>query len=517
VFTGSVTAQQLACDKLQQIVNVAAADSAFKSLRGAEKENKFSKSKEYEGTAMLWQPDGYIVQGQYIEYDGEEHHYIYHAIYGDGSTGEAEKEGTKKIVKMLSDCLGSGWLLKTDTEVILGESRTVYYLKNTSNYVVVKILNLIDTDIECYNDSKNSTPQCIAGDCSNNFGSIHFFTEDTYSGTFIDGTLSGVGNLNWHSTKMTYQGSFIDNQLAGYGGLYDENNRLVKKGFFFKGDTVSVNRYKDGCQFGDCQNGFGLKMNFNAIYVGNFKDGYPDGLGETIFGNGDDEFVHFGYYKMDHENDKGIFVESKGKYTFWHDIAGKPKGEYEVDYIDKTSLQFSGNDNLSSYFDEDNILTKSGTMVNNVFTEKNDPVYLNLKAAAKSLKEFYSYRQTGYKEIRGEQGKLLKTLGMEGGYQSSLLFQKIYKTSIDVDHNRYYFVTVSLSGNSADKTKWTGLYNKYYDIINNALGNRWRAVTDEGKAGIKKNKGFLALQNIFDKSKIVNLSLDEKGVQMEIH
>jgi hypothetical protein len=507
-------AQQLSCDNLQQIIKVAAGDSTFQSLRGAEKENKYGKSKEYEGTVMLWHPDGYIIQGQYIEYIDLEHHYAYHSVFDAGATGTSAKEETKTIVKMLTDCLGNGWLLKTDLQLILGDSTLVYYLKNTSNYVVLKIMNLAGaTHIDCYNDNKNSVPECIYGDCGDYFGSMHFFSEDTYSGTFIDGSLSGAGRLNWYSTKTAYEGSFIDNQIAGSGTMYNENNQAVQTGIFFKGNPVKVDMSNSGCQFGECQTGFGLKILFNAVYIGNFKDGLPDGLGETI----SDTTVYYGYYQKGQGVGKGILINSKGNYTFGNYVNAVAKGKYEVDFVDKTSLEANASDHTSNFFDENNILTKSGIGTDNAFVENTDVAYLNLKACAKSLKDFYGYRQTGYKEIRGEQNRLLKNLGMQGGYKSTLLFQKIYEASIDVDHNKYYYVTVYISGKSADKTKWVSLYNKYYDNLNNALGNRWKAVTDEGEASLKKNKSSLILQNVFDKSKMINLSINEGGVQMEIH
>src|SRR5437588_1456615 len=217
---GVAKAQELNCDKLREIVNMTASDSTLQSLRGEEKTNKYGKAKEYESPAMLWKPDGYSVNGQYIEYDEFSHRYVYNSIFDDGSTGGAEKELAKKITKMLTDCLGDGWIMKTGIGV-LGD--TVTYLKNATNYVVIEINNEIGTTVQCYNDKRNSAPKCITGDCGNYWGNLLFFTGDAYAGTFIDGTLSGMGRVDWYATKMSYEGSFVGGQLAGYGAMYDQN------------------------------------------------------------------------------------------------------------------------------------------------------------------------------------------------------------------------------------------------------------------------------------------------------
>src|SRR5262249_25333027 len=144
---------------------------------------------------------------------------------------------------------------------------TITYLKNTSNYVVIRIDGAADVNIECYNDRKGSTPQCITGDCGNYAGQLRFFSEDTYTGTFIDGSLSGFGTATWYASKNRYEGSFIDSQLAGYGTLYDANDKILKQGFFFKGDTATFIRNKEGCQLGNCQDGFGAKMISGDVYI----------------------------------------------------------------------------------------------------------------------------------------------------------------------------------------------------------------------------------------------------------
>jgi hypothetical protein len=160
--------------------------------------------------------------------------------------------------------------------------------------------------------------------------------------------------------------------------MYDENNKAIKTGFFFKGDTVAIDQYKSGCQAGDCQNGFGVKFIIDNIYIGNFKDGQPDGLGETIIGSGETQAVYFGHYKNGHSDGKGIFVNHKGNYTFGNYADMVARGKYEVDLTDRTTIQANATDNTSSFYDENNILTKAGTGVD-AFIENTTLAYLNLK------------------------------------------------------------------------------------------------------------------------------------------
>jgi len=509
-ISGIAQAQEISCENLQQVIKLAGQDPTLKAVTGSiVKAAKGDESAQYTALIPIWKLGE--VYGQAIYQGKYNHDYEYEAYSSSQGSGKEEMDAALKAIRA---CVGNSWVVKTEKD---GLGDTLTYFKNPADFVVIDIVNHDGMVVlDCYNDSKHSAPECTTGSCDNYWGSIHFFTEDNYGGTFIDGTLSGIGRVNWYSTRKWYQGSFIDNQLAGFGTMYDENNKVIKTGFFFNGDTVTIDQYKSGCQFGDCQNGFGVKIISNNIYIGNFKGGVPEGLGETVIRSGETQAAYFGHYVNGHCDGKGIFVNHKGNYTFGNYADMVARGKYEVDMTDRTTIQANTTDNTSSFFDENNILTKAGTGVD-AFVENTSPSYLNLKAAAKSVRQFYAYRPGGYKEIKGEQSKLLKNLGLQGGYKCSLLFQKLYDATIDADHNNYYFVTVYLSGKSPGKLQWINIYNKYYDILRKALGNRWKVITDGGKANAAKPSVSLVCQNIFDKTQSINLSYEQRGVQMEIH
>ncbi len=505
---GVATAQQLSCDKLQQIIQVAAADSTFQSLKGTEKISANGKIKEYDPLITLWAAND-LHQSQFISYNSYSQHVTYDAYLDFEGDEVLAKQAASNIKNKFHDCLTINWILKSEKNA-RGDS--VFHFKNKANFVVIEIESVSGSVlIECYNDSRDSFPVCVSGDCNSFYGTRHYFNEDTYTGTAIDGSLSGVGNISWYSLGMHYEGSFIDNQASGYGTMYYKD-QVLSTGMHFKGDPFTVDTTKKGCQAGNCETGFGLKVLDGGIYIGNFKDGLFDGLGQSIT----PKVTFYGYFQKNVINGKGITVKNTGEYTFATYANGRPSGMYEKVLADKTSIEANADDGTGSMFDAENILIKSGTWIKGVFTESTGDTYLYTKALAQSIRDFSAYRPTGYKAIRGEQNKLLKSIGAEG-YKSTLLFMGMYDTRIGVDGKNYYYVTFNLSSKSPDKTKWVNVYNNYYNILNKAIGRYWGTNVDNGYAAAGKKNTSIEFQNLFNKTRLIKLSLSERGVEMEMH
>ena len=192
----STIAQELSCANVKEIVKIVAEDSTLHSITGAEIESKFAKVKEYKALRMFWTTADEM-KDQYIRYSKDSHSYSYHAfMITEGTSG---KEEAKNMEQSFKSCLGNDWFVKTEVN---SSADSVYYLKNTATYVVIKIWSPIgDVLIECYNDSKNAD-ECVMGDCDSYFGSRHYFTDDIYNGTFLDGSLTGVGRIAWYRLKM---------------------------------------------------------------------------------------------------------------------------------------------------------------------------------------------------------------------------------------------------------------------------------------------------------------------------
>jgi len=515
-FNNYTKAQVLSCENLQAIVKAIAKDSTLKTIKGEMiKEAMDGDSAQYMSLIPIWD---YLddLHGEYIRYDKTLATFVYNA-YSINQVTVKEEKG--RAIKALENCLGTEWISQTAIDEF---HDSITYFKNPASYLTISIGNHEGSmQIKCYHEPKNISPVCVSGDCHNFYGGIRFSNNDTYTGTFIDGTLSGIGHANWYAAKKGYQGSFIDNQLAGYGTVYDENKQVVKKGFFFNGDTVILDRQKSGCQYGDCEDGFGVKLTLNDsyiyadVYIGYFKGGLPEGLGETVTGWRNTQTMFFGHYKKGIADGTGIFIDYNGNMTFGDYINKIANGNYLTALPDKTVIQGNYNDNTLSYFDENNILTKAGK-IRLAFVENTDPVYLETKAAAKSIKKFYNYRQSDYKEIFGGPAGVLNDPNVDR-YKSKMLFQDLFETNIITDYSVNLYVTVNLSGKSTDKLTWIKLYNKYYKILDKALGNQWRAATDNGLAGTQRLSSTIVLRNIFDLSKSISLSINQKGVQMEIH
>jgi|GEM_PF-1828488 len=502
----SAKAQQLNCDKLNQVIKIVAADPTLASIKGAVKPDKFDKKVKYQTPIAIWEMNTGL-EDQYIQYNADKKEFTYHTIsLTEGSSGT---EAAKFRIDELKKCLGGSWVLKIDAS---NAEAPVYYLKNPANYVVICVKGGEGAALlECYNDSKNNAPECLLGNCDGFFGVRHYFNEDTYSGTFLDRGFSGMGHIQWYNLKMAYQGSFIDNQVAGYGTMYYDN-KVLSTGIFFKGDPVKVDTTLKTCQYGNCQTGFGLKVIAGGFYVGNFKDGLYDGLGELAT----NKTAFYGHFQKNQINGKGININAAGDYTFATYNNGKPIDNYEVDYADKTSKEGHIADGTTSMYNEDNIFYKGGVIKAGTFAEYNGTDYLNVMAFAKSLKEFYAYGKTNYKEIWGEQSKMLKSLGKEG-YKSKQRFLNVYETNIYNDAKNQYYYTVDIFDNIADKLKGVTIYNKYYDLLVSSLGLRWAMTKNDGKADAEKSNAAIAFQNMYDKTRTIELSLDRGSVRMEVH
>jgi hypothetical protein len=503
-FSGIANAQQFSCENIKEIVKTVAEDSTLHSITGPESESKTAGIKEYTALKMFWETEGDL-ESQYIEYEEARHSYSYRAfIVTQGTSGNGLVQTAKAFFK---NCLGSGWILKP---TVNQSGDSVFFLKNPSTYVVIKIwASSDDVLIDCDNE-RNKTDECELGDCDSYLGSRHFFNEDIYSGTFLNGSLTGVGQISWYRLNMGYSGSFINNEIAGYGTMY-YNGKVLSTGIYFKGDPVNADTAKYTCQYGNCGTGFGLKVIKGGFYAGNFKDSLYDGMGELVL----NKTSFYGYFQKNQINGKGIYITAAGEYVFATYANGRPVGDYEKDYPDKTSREANVN-GRGSIFDENNLLMQSGIWAQGGFTEYTDAAYLDLKAFATSLTAMYADRKTGFKEIRGEQNKELQNLGVDF-YKSKVRFLNAFDTNISADHASNFYITVDISGPVADKAKSISLYNKFYAQLNSALGSRWKTSEDGGPASAATVKTGIVLVNEFDKTKNISLSLDKGTVRMEIH
>lgn len=158
----------------------------------------------------------------------------------------------------------------------------------------------------------NKTPtnsSCIAGDCTNGYGTyvlkngtrlIGFFKDgkahgytrffytngDVFGGEYINGNRTGYGIYNWKETNEMYYGQYKDGKRHGYGYFY-KGEELVQAGIYTEGKlttdytTEYLNKKSaDKKCSGNCQNGFGSMLLDNGdYYIGFFKNGIQYKIG----------------------------------------------------------------------------------------------------------------------------------------------------------------------------------------------------------------------------------------------
>jgi hypothetical protein len=147
---------------------------------------------------------------------------------------------------------------------------------------------------------------CISGDCENGDG-IKVLDDGTrYEGHWKNGQMIAYGSATWRSgasyngywQRMIFvgNGTYIDANGAKYEGNWKYGKRSGDGVQYRANGTVEFDGYweddkpikervpvaknttagNDGCISGDCQNGYGIKMEGTCKYEGIFKDGKVD-------------------------------------------------------------------------------------------------------------------------------------------------------------------------------------------------------------------------------------------------
>ena len=520
-----VNAQVISCENIKQIVNIIATDTNLTALKGTiAKEKEGKNSAIYYVQTSIWQSldDN---RGDVIIYDYEKQTYVVSGkIWGYVNLSNEYKV----VVDSFKTALGQSWISKVNTGP-KADSSTIF--RNPQTFVVVAIKKTkLEITIDCYFDKKHAEPICIWGDCDNYDGILEYFNFDLYTGTFINGIPCGdISTIKWYITHMQYNGSVLEGKPAGYGVMFQRDS-IINDGLFFNGDTVTINKAKKGCQYGNCENGFGLKVIFNSIsnefsgiYIGYFKNGIPEGLGEKIDGEREQRKTFYGYFKNGIANGTGIKLAADGT-TFGKFLDNNMSGKYEVEFLDTTTV-YEGTSNYGKmhYFDRNNILIRSGYRTLGLFgnkfrfSESVDPSYVKLLETVKSINEIYKYRENKYEEIT-EQPKVVSTKQVNThNIKSTLKFLKTYKTSILNTHSDSAYVLIDLTNGNINKPAWVNQYNKYYLQLKKIFGSRWKVLSDGGAAELKKKSYLYQIQYIDDKTKTVKLNIDPQGVRLEIH
>src|ERR1039458_7089116 len=233
--------------------------------------------------------------------------------------------------------------------------------------------------------ASKATAQC-SGDCQNGFGIFTAANGDKYSGHWKDGKPEGKGHYIW-ATGNEYMGDWSNGVANGFGHiLYANGSWFMGKvvnnvpgsiGFYFNTDgsedtTKGFGMFRvQGCSGGDCKSGYGTFVYENAVYVGNFSNGFRNGQGEYYWSTGD---YYSGGFQNDAMEGQGTLVLASGKSSvgqFSNSVMTKGTNYDESGVVDFAALKKAKDDStLASY--KANPLVTDGSWNSNLSILLND-------------------------------------------------------------------------------------------------------------------------------------------------
>ena len=158
--------------------------------------------------------------------------------------------------------------------------------------------------------SSDNSWTCITGNCKNGYG-LRAWSDGGYEkGIWINGKLNGAGEQLFGTTSEfsgdIYSGQFKDDKYYGIGTYYDKST-----------DTKYVGEWKNGKPDGKGKITFGENSEFPSKYYDGFwREGKKEGYGIMYFGR-TGKFANCKYtgkWKDDEMDGFGKFEWSKGNY-----------------------------------------------------------------------------------------------------------------------------------------------------------------------------------------------------------
>ncbi|MCQ2252067.1 MAG: caspase family protein [Bacteroidales bacterium] len=132
-------------------------------------------------------------------------------------------------------------------------------------------------------DNSKSTG-CVNGDAKNGYNVFIYDDGSKYEGYNKKGLHDGYGTLHTFDGSV-YTGHFSKGKYDGYGILTLPDGSK-KEGIFEMNRFVGEIKNQQGCISGDCQNEYSVRVEGKNIYIGEFKNGEPHGMGKYIMENG---------------------------------------------------------------------------------------------------------------------------------------------------------------------------------------------------------------------------------------
>lgn len=196
----------------------------------------------------------------------------------------------------------------------------------------------------------------------NGKGKLTLTNGDYYIGSFINGKFQGKGKYSfrngdsyigeWQKGKMNGKGvyyfkdgrqrsgEFVDGKLQEE--VYVETKPTKSSPTFNEGELITVSDFEDikkDCTNAHCHNELGI-FNYGdgTRYIGEFKDGLPNGLGRCEFSNGD---LYEGEWKKHAPDGKGVLTFASGRKhaAIWEQGIPKEQLLEDYDYVSRLKTE----------------------------------------------------------------------------------------------------------------------------------------------------------------------------------
>lgn len=150
-------------------------------------------------------------------------------------------------------------------------------------------------------------------------GELTFSNGEKFTGDFQKNKFNGAGVYLFQDNER-YEGNFVDGKFNGQGTYYYKdgkiktgqwvNNKMIEKNETAEASTPPKANIPD-CNITPCNSGKGkLTYSDGSVYVGEFKEGRPQGQGYCKYSNGD---VYFGGWLNDAPEGSGKMTYANGK------------------------------------------------------------------------------------------------------------------------------------------------------------------------------------------------------------